>query len=105
MDVQPEEQAAVSKILAAHVPRHEVWAFGSRVHGRHLRRFSDLDLAIIADEPLDASCLAALKHDFAQSSLPYRVDVVDFSAVDASFRQIITQEHEVIQVLQKNQSS
>ncbi|MDX8410574.1 MAG: nucleotidyltransferase domain-containing protein [Mariprofundaceae bacterium] len=102
MHVQPEEQAAVSKIHAAHVPMHEVWVFGSRVHGRHLRRFSDLDLAIIADKPLEISCLAALKDDFAQSDLPYRVDVVDFSTVDASFRQVITQEHEVLQMPAKS---
>jgi len=60
-------------------------------------RNSDIDLAIIADAPVDSGRLSALKDAFSESDLSYRVDVVDFASASRTFRDIIQQEHEVIQ--------
>jgi len=40
--------------------------------------------------------LAALKDAFAESSLPFRVDVVDWATTSAEFRAIIEERFEVI---------
>lgn len=92
-----EELATVRAILARHIPGIEVWAFGSRVHGRRLRKFSDLDLAVISEEPLDAGTLSDLKEALSESDLPMMVDIVDWATTDEAFRNIIAAGHEVIQ--------
>ena len=64
----------VRDILSKHVPHYEVWAFGSRVKGI-VKPFSDLDLAIITEQPLSIAQSAALDEAFSQSDLPWKVDV------------------------------
>ena len=86
----------VLNILRAHVPEYEVWAFGSRVHGRNLKPFSDLDLVVITAEPLDLLRLADLKEAFTESDLPFKVDLLDWATVNDRFRRIIEKEHVVV---------
>ena len=85
-------------ILHAHVPRHPVWAFGSRARGQ-AKPHSDLDLAIITDQPLPLSTQAALAEAFSESDLPWRVDVVDWSTTSEAFREIIARGKVVLQPL------
>jgi len=89
--------AIVRNILGAFIPEYEVWAFGSRVHGRSLKKFSDIDLAVISDPPVGLERLGNLKEAFAESNLPCRVDIVDYASASQRFRDIIQREHEVIQ--------
>lgn len=96
MHIDAADLETVLNILRAHVSEHEVWAFGSRVHGRNLKRFSDLDLAIITDKPLDPLLLADLKEAFTESDLPFKVDVLDWAVTNERFRRIIEKEHEVV---------
>lgn len=44
---------------------------------------------IMGDLPLDFRTLTALKDAFAESDLPFRVDVVDWAATSEAFREII----------------
>jgi len=96
IDLKPEELEIVRTILKASVPNYEVWAFGSRVSHR-ARPFSDLDLAIIADSPLDFAQLGELYDTFSESDLPMKVDVLDGSCVAENFREIIRNQYEIIQ--------
>ena len=96
MKLAPAELQLVHRILRKHAPGYPVWAFGSRVHGRNLKPFSDLDLAVISDEPLRLDDLIALRRAFSESDLPFRVDVVDYAAADVGFRSIIKAEHEIV---------
>jgi type I restriction enzyme S subunit len=96
MKLDDKEIAIVRSILAATIPEFEVRAFGSRVHGRGLKPFSDIDLAIMATAPVASDRLCELKEQFAESDLPYKVDVVDYAAASPRFREIIQQEYEVI---------
>lgn len=91
------DKRLVEEILQSHIPEYEVRAFGSRVHGRHLREFSDLDLAVMTDAPLDIARYSALKQAFSDSDLPFRVDIVDWAATDKPFRNIILAEYSVLQ--------
>jgi predicted nucleotidyltransferase len=90
------ERAIVETLLHQQVPDLEVWAFGSRVHGRNLKPFSDLDLAIVSDDDLDSKSLAGLRMAFADSDLPFRVDLVTLHTLDDDFRRVIEAEHEVV---------
>jgi predicted nucleotidyltransferase len=96
IDVSPEELRIVRDILCKHVPEREVWAFGSRVRGT-ARRYSDLDLAIITDTPLSFDVSGAMKEDFSESDLPFRVDILDWAVTQANFRAIVERDKVVVQ--------
>ncbi|SRR6266540_1854467 len=97
MHIDPADLAIVLNILRSHLPRYEVWAFGSRVHGRNLKSFSDLDLMIVADELLDPLLFINLKDAFSESDIPYRVHLLNWFTVGGRLRRFIEEEHEVIQ--------
>ena len=86
--VLPAHWAIVHRILQQWVPQHEVWAFGSRAKGG-CKSHSDLDLAVMGEQPLGWAVLAGLSDAFAESDLPWRVDVVDWATTSEAFRQII----------------
>ncbi len=92
-EVQLDE---VREILSNHVPECEVRAFGSRVTGR-AKPWSDLDLALIGNEALGFRRLGLLKEAFQESTLPFRVDVLDWHETSPSFQAIINQQYAVIQ--------
>ncbi len=96
LDLAPEHLAEVRRILQLHIPGRTVRAFGSRVQGT-AKPFSDLDLAVMGDVPLDFRQLAALKDAFADSNLPFRVDVVDWATTSEAFRGIIEWAFEVVE--------
>ncbi len=95
LDMRPHERAMVEAILARHVPDREVWVFGSRANDK-ARTFSDLDLAVMGDTPLDLATGAALAEAFSESDLPWRVDVVDWATTSEAFRRIIERNHVVL---------
>jgi len=97
MHIDPQHLEWVRAILRDLIPRHEVWAFGSRIHGRGRKPFSDLDLAVISERPLDLALRAALRDAFSESDLPFQVDVVDWATTSAEFRAVIEREHETVQ--------
>lgn len=96
LDLRPEELATVRAILASHVPGLEVWAFGSRVRGG-AKPHSDLDLALITERPLTLAQGAALADAFAESDLPWRVDIVEWATTSDAFRRLIEHDHRVLQ--------
>lgn len=96
IDIKPGEWEIVHGILDRHVPCREVWAFGSRAQGA-AKAFSDLDLAILGNHPLDLSILAELTDDFSESNLPFKVDIVDWATTGERFRKIIEAERIVVQ--------
>ena len=97
IDLRPDHLEIVKRILAEHVPGCEVRAFGSRVKWT-AKGYSDLDLAILGPRKLKRSRLGLLAEAFSESDLPFRVDVLDWHTLSDEFRQIVTQEYEVIQI-------
>lgn len=84
----PQERAIVLRILNEIVPDREVRAFGSRVTGK-AKPFSDLDLAIMGDEPLSLETRARLEEAFSESELPWKVDVLDWPLTEEGFQKAI----------------
>lgn len=96
IDIRPDHWEMVRGILQKHVPHHEVWVFGSRATWT-AKEFSDLDLAVIGDQPLSLSVSSSLSDDFSESDLPYKVDVVDWATTSESFQKIIERDRVVVQ--------
>jgi len=96
IDIRPDHWGIVRSIVQKHVPQYAVWAFGSRAKWT-AKEYSDLDLAIITDNPLSLDVSASLSDDFGESDLPWKVDVVDWATTSESFRKIIEQDKVVVQ--------
>ena len=98
IEVTASEWAIVTAILRRYVSACPVWAFGSRAM-RRAKPYSDLDLAIITPAPMSIALSAALAQDFADSDLPFKVDVVDWATTGEAFRKIIEQDRVVLRFL------
>ena len=86
LGIRQEHAAIVRDILCRHLPAGaRVFVFGSRAQGG-ARPYSDLDLAIECDRPLGLDLAAEIAEAFSESDLPYKVDVVELSALDPGFR-------------------
>ena len=94
--LRSSELELVLKIIVDTIPDLEVWAFGSRVHRRQLKTFSDLDLVVFpaGDRLLD---LGVLRENLADSDLPFTVDVSSWSQLPDWLQQEILQEHVILQ--------
>lgn len=68
-----------------------VYLFGSWARG-DATPISDIDLAIDAPTPLPPGTLARLRERLEESSVPYRVEVVDLKDADPAFRQRVLEE-------------
>lgn len=97
IEMSPTQLDEVQRILREHVPGCEVRAFGSRVTGR-VKPWSDLDLAVVSAEPMGWENVALLKEAFQESTLPFRVDVLDWHETSPSFQAIIAERYAVIQI-------
>jgi len=97
MFLSSDEIQTVKEILEFYAKGLEVRAFGSRVTGKNLKKFSDLDLVIMSEEPLPIRDYARIKDAFTLSDLPFRVDVLDWATVSPEFRKIIDENYELVQ--------
>lgn len=94
--LKPDEKKLIKDILRKHLPDCEVYVFGSRTTGKS-KKFSDLDLAVKGKKALSIKKLSDLKEAFSNSDILFRIDVVDLSAIDKEFREVIMKNAEVFQ--------
>ena len=94
-DLQPDELQTIKGILTALAPDCEARAFGSRVPGP-AKKYADLDLALLGPQSLGIRRLAAIKEAFEESTLPFRVDLLDYSQASVEFKQVILKNFEVL---------
>ncbi len=90
--ITEEQRRIVRSILTRIVPDADYLAFGSRLGHRH-HRYSDLDIAVKASSTIPLVQLSALEEAFAQSDLPFRVDIVDLYRVSPEFRRLVEGNH------------
>lgn len=82
--------ALVRTLLRQHAPKHQFFAFGSRVVAgaqdrNRVKRHSDLDIAIVGNAmPLEE--LFTLREAFSESELPMRVDLVYANDLPADWK-------------------
>lgn len=89
IDLKSEHENIVKDILRQHIPDVEVYVFGSRAT-LTAKPHSDLDLVIIGKEEIPLISLHLLEEAFDESDLPFRVDVLDWQALEDDFRQRIS---------------
>lgn len=97
IDINPTHLKMIQSILDEHVPDCEVRAFGSRAKWS-ASDYSDLDLAVVGDQPLEWRALGRLKDALEESTLPFRVDVLDWHDISDNFREIIRGDCTVIKI-------
>ena len=95
LHVHPDHLEIVRNILQREIPERCVWAFGSRVTGHLLKRFSDLDLAVEGELTWDQR--ARLVEAFDESVLPIKVDLVETELLTPEFRMRIEQDFVPVQ--------
>jgi type I restriction enzyme S subunit len=86
----------VREVLQHYLPGYEVRVFGSRA--RHTAKpYSDLDLAVMTNMPLSLEVQARINDAFAESDLPWRVDLLDWAATSDAFRDAVERDYVVVQ--------
>lgn len=88
LDLRSADLQLVRSILAAAIPSYEVRVFGSRVAGS-AKSASDLDLCIIDVPPISPGALRRLQDTFSESTLPFKVDISLYSALNDYFRRLV----------------
>ena len=78
-----QARAIVLRRLAGHGAR--VFLFGSRARSDG-HPGSDIDIAVLPEQPLPAGLLGELREALEESTIPQTVDVVDLSETDSDFR-------------------
>jgi type I restriction enzyme S subunit len=96
LEVTPEQLQIVTNTLAEHLPGYEVRAFGSRVKGT-AGRYSDLDLLVVTEIPLDFALLGSVRDAFSESDLPFRVDIVDSTGMTETLKAMLEDRFIVVQ--------
>ncbi len=95
IDLEKEYLNEIKQILRDQIPELEVRVFGSRVRGR-ASKYSDIDIAIKGDKPLDKARFSKLLETFADSDLPIKVDIVDCNEISDAFNKIINEQNEIL---------
>jgi len=88
LEIKPEELKLVKEILKHYLPGIKVQAFGSRTNNT-AKLYSDLDLAVMTEQPLTLAQGAKLTEAFEESDLPFKVDIIDWSTISDNFRKLI----------------
>ena len=90
MDSQLQKQ--VKNIAFSVLPADsKIGVFGSRISGNP-SKFSDVDLAILGKDRLPGHLLELVKEAMEESSIPYKVDVVDLNRVSGQFKNNVLKE-------------
>ena len=100
--VSDYEFSIIKDVIEKYAPDCDVLAFGSRYKWTP-KDYSDLDLAFAAEGEFGLKRRSLIEEAFSESSLPYRVDVVDYNGVSPEFRKIIDSGNERIYKGKKGQ--
>lgn len=91
MNIEPQHLQYVKDILSKYP--YTFYVFGSRLTGK-VKPLSDLDLCFF--DHIEPREFLKIKEEFEESNLPYKVDLVDGQRCSAEFREIITQNMEIL---------
>ena len=93
MDIKEKIVEIISqKLTLAH---YKVFLFGSRANGKADAR-SDIDIGIEASEQIPLNIMTELKAELDDLPVLQKIDLVDFNMVNENFKEIASQDMEVI---------
>jgi uncharacterized protein len=87
MRIDHLEQIRITTLAMLKDSDASVVLFGSRARGMH-HPGSDVDIGIIPRKPIDKKILSLLRLTFEESSIPYKIDIVDLSETSPEFRSV-----------------
>lgn len=88
LDFTRPQLGLVRRILRQRFPGRQAYAFGSRAVGR-AKPWSDLDLVILGEQPVDDLAAFQARAGFEESDLPFRVDLALWRDLPGSIRERI----------------
>lgn len=77
----------IKKDISKYLSNFEIYLFGSRAKGT-ARKYSDIDIAILSDE-LTPDIKLKLEANFENSTLPYKIDIIDLKTISHEFKDLI----------------
>jgi len=89
--LNPEYKDKIVKILTVLFPKAKIYLFGSRARGTHSDR-SDIDIAIDEGLVVRPRRIGEANNMFAESNIPYSIDVVDIHSVSEKMKELILKE-------------
>lgn len=89
-------QEKIIEIIHTSLPDVELWVFGSRVSGRQLKRFSDIDIVIMAAENITLETKTQIEDSLSFSDIPFKVDVLYWNELSENFRGKILDSYEIL---------
>ncbi|MEY4064539.1 MAG: hypothetical protein RIR26_747 [Pseudomonadota bacterium] len=88
MDLSQKHRELIVATITSVLGQTDIFLFGSFARCK-ARSDSDVDIAIRTGTEIPFEKMMRLKHLFAESDLPFFVDLVDLNAIDESFRSSI----------------
>lgn len=91
--LNPLDRSAIERIVALWLARvgAELKLFGSRARGDVLY-VSDIDLALVAKQPIAAADMAMLREPLEESTVPFRIELIDYASAPTYLRAAIDRE-------------
>lgn len=86
---------SVERILKERLPGVDVLLVGSRTR-EAVKRYADIDLLVMRDEPLAPRDRAMINAAFEFSDIPYKVDLLEWVTLPADFREALLENSEVL---------
>lgn len=91
MNIKSEHKDKILAVLSALFPDARIILFGSRAKDTHAA-YSDVDVAIDMGSSIEPVYIGEARDMFSESTLPYKIDVVDFWSVPENMKKLILQE-------------
>ena len=89
--IDENSKQKIIAVISALIPEATIYLFGSRARGTQ-SQWSDIDIALDAGKKLSRYDIGELVSMFEASSMPYRVEIVDFHAVSPDMQKSIADE-------------
>ncbi|KKP29219.1 MAG: polymerase, beta-like protein region protein [candidate division TM6 bacterium GW2011_GWF2_30_66] len=88
MALENEYKEKLLGILTILFPDAKIYLFGSRVGDNHAK-YADVDVAIDENEAIRPGRIGEAINMLAESSIPYKVDIVDYKSVSKDMQYFI----------------
>ncbi len=97
LHLRASHREQLKELLNQQAPEVEVWAYGSRVTGES-HEGSDLDLVLRAPnlKEVPKPCMSGLRKALHESTIPFLVDIHDWTTLPTSFQEEIMRNYVVL---------
>jgi len=91
MAIKEKYKHELIRIILQHIPGATIYLFGSRARG-DFTSTSDIDLAVDRGEAIPYSVLMKILMKFDETTIPFKIDLVDLSTASAALKEKVLKE-------------